>query len=78
MRVMAGGDAIGVAVPGLVRGDGTLWARNLREWDRVPSGIHLAERSGIPRENNVTGCWLLVQLRPSDQQPATSNERDES
>jgi len=29
-------DAIGVAVPGLVRRDGTVWAPNLPGWDAVP------------------------------------------
>jgi len=29
-------DAIGVAVPGLVRRDGTVWAPNLSGWDAVP------------------------------------------
>lgn len=29
-------DAIGIAVPGLARRDGTVWAPNLPGWDRVP------------------------------------------
>ena len=29
-------DAIGVAVPGLVRRDGTVWAPNLPDWENIP------------------------------------------
>ncbi len=43
-----GGDAMGVAVPGLVRRDGTVWAPNLRGWDRVPLARELKKRLGIP------------------------------
>jgi glucokinase len=43
-----GGDAIGVAVPGLVRRDGTVWAPNLRGWDRVPLARDLKRALRIP------------------------------
>ena len=41
-------DAIGVAVPGLVRRDGTVWAPNLPGWDRVPLADELTKRLHIP------------------------------
>ncbi len=43
-----GGDAIGVAVPGLVRRDGRVWAPNLRGWDRVPLARELKRALRIP------------------------------
>ncbi len=43
-----GGDAIGVAVPGLVRRDGTVWAPNLPGWDRVPLARELKKRLRMP------------------------------
>jgi glucokinase len=41
-------DAAGVAVPGLVRRDGTVWAPNLPGWDRVPLARLLKRRLGVP------------------------------
>src|SRR6266571_8178622 len=41
-------DAVGVAVPGLVRRDGTVWAPNLPGWDRVPLARSLRRKFGIP------------------------------
>ena len=41
-------DAIGVAVPGLVRRDGTVWAPNIPGWDRVPLADELKTRLNIP------------------------------
>lgn len=43
-----GGDAVGVAVPGLVRADGTVWAPNLRGWDRVPLARELNRSLNMP------------------------------
>jgi glucokinase len=40
--------AIGVAVPGLVRRDGTVWAPNLAGWDRVPLARQLRRKLGVP------------------------------
>ncbi|HKS97464.1 MAG TPA: ROK family protein [Terriglobia bacterium] len=40
--------AVGVAVPGLVRPNATVWAPNLRGWDRVPLASRLARRLGVP------------------------------
>lgn len=48
MAEKIGGDAIGVAVPGLVRADGTVWAPNLRGWDRVPLARELKEQLNMP------------------------------
>ncbi|HEV2494126.1 MAG TPA: ROK family protein [Terriglobia bacterium] len=39
--------AVGVAVPGLVRREGTVWAPNLRGWNRVPLATRLAQRLGV-------------------------------
>lgn len=39
---------MGVAVPGLVRPNATVWAPNLRGWDRVPLASRLARRLGVP------------------------------
>ena len=43
-----GGDAVGVAVPGLVRRDGTVWAPNLPRWNRVPLARDLKRRLRRP------------------------------
>jgi len=40
--------AAGVAVPGLVRRTGTVWAPNLAGWDHVPLGRLLGKRLRIP------------------------------
>jgi glucokinase len=40
--------AAGVAVPGLVRPSGTVWAPNLPGWDRMPLGSRLKRSLGIP------------------------------
>lgn len=39
---------VGIAVPGLVRRDGTVWAPNLPGWDMVPLAALLTERLGRP------------------------------
>ena len=41
-------DAVGVAVPGLVRRDGTVWAPNLPGWDRVPLARMLKRKLKVP------------------------------
>jgi glucokinase len=41
-------DAVGVAVPGLVRRDGTVWAPNLPDWERVPLARLLRRKVGVP------------------------------
>ena len=40
--------AIGVAVPGLVRRDGTVWAPNLPGWQKMPLARHLKAALGVP------------------------------
>jgi glucokinase len=40
--------AVGVAVPGLVRRDGTVWAPNLTGWRRMPLAKRLARALGVP------------------------------
>lgn len=40
--------AAGVAVPGLARRDGTVWAPNLPGWDRMPLARLLRARLGVP------------------------------
>ncbi|MGE5054587.1 MAG: ROK family protein [Acidobacteriota bacterium] len=40
--------AAGVAVPGLVRSHGTVWAPNLPGWDRMPLASRLKRSLGIP------------------------------
>jgi len=40
--------AVGVAVPGLVRRDGTVWAPNLKGWTRMPLARKLREALGVP------------------------------
>jgi glucokinase len=39
---------IGVAVPGLVRSDGTVWAPNLKGWRRMPLAGRLKRALGLP------------------------------
>lgn len=41
-------EAIGIAVPGLVRRDGTVWAPNLPGWERVPLARLLRRRLKMP------------------------------
>src|SRR5918911_1263870 len=40
--------AVGVAVPGLVRRSGTVWAPNLPGWERVPLASRLRRQFGVP------------------------------
>lgn len=40
--------AAGIAVPGLVRRNGTVWAPNLPGWERMPLGTRLTRLLGIP------------------------------
>jgi glucokinase len=40
--------ATGVAIPGLVRRDGSVWAPNLPGWDKVPLGRLLEEKLKVP------------------------------
>ncbi|HTZ48442.1 MAG TPA: ROK family protein [Verrucomicrobiae bacterium] len=40
--------AVGIAVPGLVRRDGTVWAPNLRGWKRMPLAKCLQRELGVP------------------------------
>jgi glucokinase len=40
--------AVGVAVPGLVRRDGTVWAPNLKGWTRMPLARKLRDELGVP------------------------------
>ncbi len=65
--------AIGVAVPGLVRRSGTVWAPNLPGWERVPLARLLARRLGVPvvvesdRNAAVTGeAWRGAARGKSD------------
>jgi glucokinase len=44
----SGAMAIGVAVPGLVRRDGTVWAPNLPGWDAFPLARRLRQRLRLP------------------------------
>jgi len=41
-------DAIGVAVPGLVRRDGTVWAPNLPDWESIPLAKMLKKKLSVP------------------------------
>ena len=41
-------DAVGVAVPGLVRANGTVWAPNLSGWDEVPLAKMMKRKLRIP------------------------------
>ncbi|HEY5610881.1 MAG TPA: ROK family protein, partial [Thermoanaerobaculia bacterium] len=47
---LAGGrfSAVGVAVPGLIRRNGTVWAPNLPQWDRVPLARTLQRELNVP------------------------------
>ena len=56
--------AAGVAVPGLVRPSGTVWAPNLPGWERMPLASRLKRSLGIPvvvesdRNAAIVGeCW---------------------
>jgi glucokinase len=40
--------AIGVAIPGLVRRDGTVWAPNLKGWKKMPLAQRLKRALGLP------------------------------
>ncbi|TMJ08614.1 MAG: ROK family protein [Bacillati bacterium ANGP1] len=40
-------EGVGVAVPGAVRPDGTVWAPNLKEWRRVALADHLTKYTGL-------------------------------
>lgn len=52
--------SVGVAVPGLVRRDGAVWAPNLKGWDKFPLGRWLARRMGAPVvvESDRNACVL--------------------
>ena len=63
----------GVAVPGLVRRDGTVWAPNLPGWEEMPLAEHLTRALGIPvqvesdRNAAVLGeSWLGAAQGKSD------------
>jgi glucokinase len=65
--------AAAVAVPGLVRRDGTVWAPNLPGWEEMPLSRHLKRALGIPvrvesdRIAAVLGeCWLGAARGASD------------
>ena len=65
--------AAGVAVPGLVRGNGTVWAPNLPGWEKMPLARRLTRSLGIPvrvesdRYAAVLGeCWLGAAQGKSD------------
>lgn len=51
---------MGVAVPGLARPDGTVWAPNLRKWTRMPLARMLHKRLGLPvlLESDRNACVL--------------------
>lgn len=58
-------EGIGVAVPGAVRADGTVWAPNLPGWDRVPLAAYLSQITGlrvVVQDDRLTSllgeCWL--------------------
>ena len=62
-----------VAVPGLVRRNGTVWAPNLPGWEQMPLSRHLKRALGIPvqvesdRIAAVLGeCWLGAARSKSD------------
>jgi glucokinase len=68
-----GAVAVGVAVPGLVRRDGTVWAPNLPQWDSIPLGRILRRRLRMPafvesdRNAAVLGeAWRGAARRKSD------------
>jgi glucokinase len=65
--------AAAVAVPGLVRRNGTVWAPNLPGWEHMPLSRHLKRSLGIPvqiesdRIAAVLGeCWLGAARGKSD------------
>jgi glucokinase len=65
--------AAGIAVPGLVRRKGTVWAPNLPGWERIPLASLLKRSLGIPvlvesdRNAAVLGeCWRGVARSKSD------------
>jgi glucokinase len=65
--------AAGVAVPGLVRPTGTVWAPNLPGWDRMPLASRLRRSLGIPvvvesdRNAAIVGeCWRGAARGKSD------------
>lgn len=65
--------AAGVAVPGLVRCNGTVWAPNLPGWEKMPLAKRLTRSLGIPvhvesdRNAAVLGeCWLGAARGKSD------------
>jgi glucokinase len=41
-------DAVGIAVPGLARPDGTVWAPNLPGWNRVPLARTVRQKLRVP------------------------------
>ena len=65
--------AAGVAVPGLVRSNGTVWAPHLPGWEKMPLARRLTRILGIPvrvesdRNAAVLGeCWLGAARGKSD------------
>jgi glucokinase len=65
--------AAGVAVPGLVRNNGTVWAPNLPGWKKMPLARGLTRSLGVPvrvesdRNAAVLGeCWLGAGRSKSD------------
>ena len=64
---------VAVAVPGLVRRDGKVWAPNLPDWEQMPLATHLTRLLGLPvrvesdRNAAVLGeCWLGAGRGKSD------------
>lgn len=65
--------AAGVAIPGLVRRNGTVWAPNLPGWERMPLASHLKRSLEIPvtvesdRNASLLGeCWRGAARGKSD------------
>lgn len=65
--------AAAVAVPGLVRRNGTVWAPNLPGWEQMPLGKRLTRSLGLPvqveSDRNAAAlgeCWLGAARRRSD------------
>jgi glucokinase len=65
--------AVGVAVPGLVRRNGAVWAPNLPGWERMPLGARLSRLLGIAavvesdRNAGLLGeCWRGAGKSKSD------------
>jgi glucokinase len=63
----------GIAVPGLVRRNGTVWAPNLPGWERMPLAKHLKDDLEIPvviesdRNTALLGeCWRGAGQKKSD------------